>query len=262
MKIDVIIATYKPEGINRVSNMYLPVEEDVNYIISWQEDNNYPLPRNLKREDIHVYRCEGKGLSRNRNNGIEHSAADIVYIADDDIILMPDFVSIIKRSFEQYPDTEVATFKMKEGSFPDKITELTFYLPKNYSITAYQTAFKRELYPTIKFDIRYGINSGIFEAGEDELFHLTARKKGLKCRFFPEVLGSHPHASTGFRKIDDVKVLYSFGAVITKSYPRTFILRLPLKAYRLKKNNQYNFFGALFHLAVGSIKSMFLSSNY
>lgn len=258
MTLDVIIATYKPEGIQRVSQMYLPEIDGVNYIVSWQAHQGYEIPQNLKRKDIQIFRMEGKGLSRNRNNAIQNSKADIIYIADDDIEILPGAIEKIKERFSAYPDTDVATFKMKEEYrkiYPERITELSFYLPKGYHIGSVQMAFKRKIFPEYKFNESFGVNSGKFEVGEDELFHLKARAKGLKCRFFPDTIASHPHQASGRKKITDKRIILGMGAVITKSYPKTFLFRIPLKAWRLHKGGKFVFTPALYHLLLGSFKS-------
>lgn len=257
MTLDVVIGTYKPAGIERLSQIQLPVVEDVKYIISWQAHEDYPVPEKLIRPDIRIFRLDGVGLSRNRNNAISHSDAEIIYIADDDIEILPGALDQIKRRFEEYPDTDMATFKMKEGRnrYPKDITDLGFYLPKNYNVASCQIAFRRKIFETIRFNERFGINSGVFEVGEDELFHLQARKKGFICRFFPDIIASHPHESTGSKKISDPRAVEGFGFLITKSYPRSFLLRLPLKAYRMKAQGQYGFFKGWYHLIMGSLKS-------
>lgn len=259
MTLDVIIPTHQPEGIHRVAKMQLPRCEGVNFIVSWQNHLNTEIPKALLREDIRIYRFDQSGLSRNRNNAISHSKADLIYLSDDDLIMEPDIFSKILRRFEEYPDTQVATFMMKESFskiYPKEVTELGFYLPKNYSVGGPQIAFRRELYPDLKFNELFGPKSGIFECGEDEIFHLSARKRGLKCRFFPDIITSHPHEATGVRKIKDRGDIYGMGAVITKSYPKTFFLRIPVKAYRMYKNGRYGFLPGLRDLIIGSIKSI------
>lgn len=259
MNLDVIIATYKPEGIQRVSKIPLRIYENVNYIISWQCHYNHPIPENLIRPDIKIYRTDTIGLSVNRNNAISKSKADLIYIADDDIILLENSLPTIIKRFEEFPDTQVGTFMMLEKErkkYPKEITDLHFYLPKGYNIGSYQITFKRNLFPGLKFNNKFGINSGCFEIGEDELFHLKARKLRLKCRFFPDIIASHPHFASGGRIIKDKRIIQGFGAVITKSYPKTFILRLFLKAYRLHKRGLYKFIPALYQLFLGSFKSL------
>ena len=258
MTLDVVIATYSPDGIIRVSDMNLPVVEGVKYIVNWQKHEGAEIPAKLLRDDIKVYRTSGEGSSVNRNEGIMHANSEIVYLADDDIQIMPEAFDTIIGRFEEFPDTQLATFMMKETArkkYPLEVTELNFYLPKGYSVATYQMAFRREIFPQISFNEKFGINSGVFEAGEDELFHLTARKHRIKCRFFPDIIASHPHEATGRRKINDKKILHGMGAVITLSYPKSFFLRIPLRAWRLHKAKRCRFFRALKHLFVGSWKS-------
>lgn len=258
MTLDVVIATYKPEGIHRVENMNLPLIPGIRYIISWQAHQNVAIPEKLNRNDILILRSESIGLSANRNNAILHSTADIIYIADDDIEIFHDtFINILNR-FSQYPDTDVATFMLKETNpehYPKEIADLGFYLPKNYNILSYCMAFRSKVKNILLFNTTFGINSGVFESGEDELFHLQARKKGLKCRFFPDIIASHPDLSTGERKITDRRIVLSMGAIITLSYPRSFLLRLLMKAYRLHIRRQYPFSKAIPALFEGSMRS-------
>lgn len=260
MTLDVAIATYMPEGIKRVEKMLstLPETEGINYIVSWQQHQEAQVPESLQqRPDVYIYRFEEKGLSRNRNNALVHCKGDLIYFADDDLILTLEAFETIKQRFEEYRDTQVATFKMKEKGtkiYPEEITELKFYLPKGYNIGACQIAIRKEVSNKLKFNEDFGLGSGKYEVGEDELFHLEARKMGLKCRFFPDIVASHPHPATGKREIKDPRVIQGFGVLILKSFPKTFLLRLPIKAHRLYKNKQYNFWGSLYHLFVGTFK--------
>ena len=259
MTLDVVIATYMPEGIERVAEMELTPIPNVNYIVSWQNHQNHKIPEKLLREDIHIHRLDETGLSRNRNNALSHSKAEIIYLADDDIKIMPGALAAIMKRFEEYPDTEMATFKMKETglkTYPEGVMELGFYLPKNYNIGTCQMAFRRRIFPGIKFNPEFGLGSGKFELGEDELFHLACRKHGLKCRFFPDVVASHPQDATGTKKITNPKVVQAMGVLITKSYPRSFLLRIPFKSWRLRKNKRSGFLFALINLYIGSLKSV------
>lgn len=238
----------------------MPPQSGVGYIVSWQNYNDAEIPADLMRDDVTVLKHDGTGLSRNRNNAIAHSTADVIYIADDDIELLPGIVENIVKAFTKYPDTQVATFKAvsdKKISYPTTVTDLKKNLPKNYNISSWEIAFRRELFPKLKFNNAYGINSGIFEAGEDELLHLDARKAGMVCRFFPYITIRHPHASTGTRKIKNPKVLHGMGAIIRNSYPVSFLLRIPLKALRLHRSGQSRFGYSFFHLFQGAFKSYF-----
>lgn len=262
MTIDVIIPAYGPEALSEVEKLLLPQRTGVRYIVAWQKHLNVAIPDDLKaRQDIDIYRSGDVGLSRNRNFGIEKSTADILLFPDSDVVLAPDIFDKVERSFTQWPDTQVATFITHcaiDQYYPSQIETLKFRLPKNYFVKSYDMAIVKEVKNLLRFDERFGINSTRYGCGEDELFHLKARKMGLKCVFFPEVIASHPHMSTGGKEMVSSSLLKGSGAVIAKSFPASWILRVPIKAYRLTKNGQSTFFTALFNLYAGAIESLFL----
>lgn len=66
-----------------------------------------------------------------------------------------------------------------------------------------------------------------------ELLLMTARRMGLNCRFFPICIVTHPGLSTGNRK-PTAKTLHARGAIVALSHRWTWILRLPVHAWRLR----------------------------
>lgn len=261
MKLDVIIPTHGEQGIRRVSDMILPEVKDVSYIIGWQNYSDIPIPENLKRKDIRVILNERTGLSQNRNHCIAASQADIVYCADDDVTFLEGSLEKVLRSFKEYPDTDVGTYMsltLDHSAYPTEITKLKRKLPKGYSVKSIEIAFKRTLYPHIKFDERFGLNSGKYNIGEDEVFLLKALQNHLCCRFFPIPVVSHMHESTGSKKITDKSILKGMGVIIMKSYPHTGIFRIPLKTWRLYRNKQTSLLKGFANLSIGACQSLFL----
>ena len=84
--LDILICTID-DGILKVPAMLLPERADVRYIVSVQHTIpqsliNVPAPL-VYRQDVTIGFLEGKGLSRNRNNALRMSDADICLVADD-----------------------------------------------------------------------------------------------------------------------------------------------------------------------------------
>ena len=261
MNLDVIIATYRPEGIQRVAAMDLPPIEGIGYIVSWQEHENAPIPATLMRNDVRIYRFDEKGVSKNRNNAIRHSKADIVLVTDDDTALIESGLRQIRQIFERNEALDVVTFQSvapNSPRYPEKPTELKFRLPSGYWVRGIDIAFRRKIFDKVKFDERFGPNSGMFDLSEDEIFHLKARKSGLKCMFYPVTVARHEHDSSGERHIRNPRALQSLGVVIGKSYPFSWMARAPLKAYRLSRAGQSSLLPALAHISIGAVKSLFI----
>lgn len=264
MTLGIVIATHGKEGLERVASMHLPELANIYYVISCQGYKPEFLPQSLKRSDIKIVPCNNRGLSNNRNNGIAHCNTDIVMMADDDIVLNPLNIGRVTECFEEFPDTDVATFMSRstvDPDYPDRQVKLDFYLPKGYWVRSIDMAFRRALFPSLSFDIRFGLGSGFYESGEDELFHLSARKRGYTCRFFPIEMSSHPHTTTFNKAVPDSKTLLATGILIAKSYPWSFPFRIPLKAFRLCKKDPLKFPMVLGRLLYGAGKSFFICIN-
>ena len=255
-EIDVTIATYRKEGIERVAAILPPEEKCVRYIISWQEDEGYPIPETFsKRGDVEVYRFEKKGLSANRNNAISKCKGDIVVIGDDDLQYHPDFIEIIRKAYNDNPQQDILLFKVdfdNPKTYPVKDCNLEWPLPQNYYCSSVEISFRREKIGELRFQEDIGLGIPGYECGEDELFLWEAIKKRLHCRFINKSIATHKGATTGEKNRSGV--IRGQGYVIRKMYPVTFILRLLLKAYRLSWNKDVSFYPTLKCLFQGAFR--------
>ena len=262
LTLDVAISTYGEEGIRRTAMMDLPMVDNVSYIVSWQtDDDNAEIPEALQRPDIEAHKLHGRGLSRNRNNSLRHSTADIVLIADDDLRYKPEQLKQVMDIFYIHPELDFATFRFDGGDgkyYPPEECDLDI-VPKGYSSTSFELAMRRRVIDCgVEYDTRFGIGTKL-AAGEDELMFHTLRHRGFRGRFFPVTITYHDGQSTGFRKITDRNVACAMGAVIGMTYPMSGILRVPLKAWRMHRSGQMPFAGALAALTEGWIHQLFMS---
>lgn len=257
--LDIAISTYRPEGISRVASMELPRLEGVRYVVSWQAHEGAPVPDTLKdRYDVIVCRFGQSGQSKNRNNALDHCAADIIVCSDDDVTFFPDGIQSLRRAFAENPEVDFATFRSVHGDmsrFPAESVRLTLPYPKGYHASGIELAMRRSKTGSLRFCPEFGLNSPRLHGGEDEMLLLSAIRRGLECRYFPITVCSHPHESTGTAvRLSDANLRAS-GAVIALTTPATAVLRLPLKAWRLHSSGQSGFFRALRHLFSGALSS-------
>lgn len=256
LTLDVAVATHGKEGINRVAEMLLSPQENVRYVVSWQGHEDAPIPDMIRnRNDIEVWRLEKKGLSNNRNNCISHCRADIVLIADDDLIYHEDSLSGVIKAFENDADLDLATFRVNfqhPKSYPEGGCRLGVPLPKGYYVASVEIAFRRDRLSGLAFNPRLGLGSGELLCGEEEIFLLDAIQSGKVCRHIGAVICDHPHPTTG-TKVDS-GVLMGQGYVIRRWYGLGFLPRILLKAYRISSALPVNFPVALWHLIKGALK--------
>lgn len=256
LTLDFAIVTHRPEGLERVARMLPPRAEGVRYIVSWQLHEGAHVPESLQRDDVEVHRHDVRGISSNRNNAIDHCRADIVMFADDDLIMHPDAFNDVRLAFEHHPDADVATFRsVKHGDtlYPACPVPLHQPLPHGYSVTSFEIAFRRATAGTLRCCTELGLGSPRLHGGEDEMFLLSAIKRGLRCMYFPITVCEHPHPSTGTKDGLTKGNLEAAGCVIALTYPATCQLRIPLKAARLARKGQASFFSALLHLTRGAL---------
>lgn len=259
LTLDLIIATLGPDGIERVARMVLPPMEGVRYIVSWQEPGDTPVPAELDRPDMVVLRLEGRGLSRNRNNALDHSDGDIRLIADDDLEYTPEQLRAVIRTFEENPELDMAFFKYEgEDAKHYPAAECRMDRPEpGYFITAFEMAVRnRGRAGELRYDERFGLGAMLPLGEEDELLH-RAMCEGLDVRFFPIVITRHRGLTTGLRPVTDPRALKATGAVIALNYPLTWPLRVPLKAVRLARRGGTPLLRALRYGMAGTLWRIF-----
>ncbi len=255
LTLDLALATWKPDGILRVAAMDLPVVAGVRYVVSWQASENAPIPDELqRRDDVVVYRTDVVGVSANRNNALDHCDADIVLNSDDDLAYTAKELRAVQRVFENDPDVELATFKYNNAGlkrYPSVVTDLR-KMPKNYWVGTIEIAVRRNS-PAgqLRFNTLFGPGAPYIASGEDEIFLLTARRRGMVCRFYPIQIATHYGLSTGTRRITNINVLHGMGAVLRLSYGLSSLPRVVLKAYRLARRGQVSLLRALKGLLQG-----------
>ena len=260
LSLDVSISTYKPEGIFRVEKMLAPLtpREGVRYIVSWQEHENTPVPVSLlQRKDTEIFRFEGRGLSNNRNNALDHCQGDIILIADDDLQYYPDFAEKIIEAFEQNPEMDFGTFQIEYSEkkiYPPNRQVIKIPFPKGYYGSTVEFGIRRNKIGDLRFWPGIGPGSDYLLTGEDEVFLISAIKRGLKVVSISSEIGKHLSSTTGSRVSPGV--LRGQGFIIRLLYPGSFPLRLILKAYRVSKNKNISFIDSLYNLSEGALYSM------
>lgn len=256
MKLDVLISTLGIDGINKVADMHLPVTEGINYIVSWQlsrSEINMPLPSRLMRDDISVYRLEGKGLSLNRNNAIDKSTAEICLIADDDLHYTSEQLQSVIAVFGRDANLGLATF-CHTGSgkwYPRHEFDLNT-TPRGYYVSSVDIAFRREKIGRLRFNPYFGLGAPELHACEEALFVYQALHMGIKCRFFPIDICHHNGTTTGLRQVGKGVVMAN-GAYLSIVYPCSALLRLPLWAWRNWRHGRIKLFPAMASLLKGYI---------
>ena len=215
--LDILISTIGSR-ISGIPSMLLPERSGVRYIVSVQHEgpaDSVAIPLELSsRQDVSIGLIPGRGLSRNRNNAIRMSTAQICLIADDDNRYLPEHIDTILDVWSSNPDADIITFQAQ-----DYQGEPLHPYPAPY-VCSQEITFRRQsiMARNLFFDERFGLGSPLLCAGEEDVFISDARKAGLTVRYIPRVIVQTDKQTTGTRFLTDSKVQITKGAAFRRIY--------------------------------------------
>lgn len=259
MTLELLICTID-KGINNVKNLILAPIPGVSYLVSWQHSNDKTskeIPSELIRNDVRVVHLEGRGLSRNRNNAIDNASGDICLLSDDDCTYRPEYFENILSAFRENKTLDIAVFRMKtcyENKFYPSWAYNLKKRVKCHNIASVEISFRRtSVQGKLRFNELFGLGSPVFQSGEEGIFMVDAIKSGFICEYHPLVVVEHDHPSTSTTRVANIGYLMGEGAYVSRAYPWTAFIRVPLMAYRLNKQNHLGIVQNLRHLIAGII---------
>lgn len=274
MKICILISTID-SGINNVKNILLPFRDDLSYFVSHQytSDKFLKIPIELKRIDVKIDQIFGKGISKSRNNAIRKADADICILADDDISYKNEYIDIVKQTYLNNQDLDIACFKIKTN---DGEPEYKEYLklktsidkPFIYYISSIELTFnlKKLRNNSILFDERFGIGSHFFIGGEETLFINDCLNANLKIVFYPHYIVNHQYESNDKKlPIYDKKLNMVRGGLYARNFTLLTIFKIIFKTILLTPNlikNKKNPFKYIYELGYGFFLILFSTKNH
>lgn len=169
-----------------------------------------------------------RGVGVNRNLALMYASADICLMADDDVVYYNDYQEIVLREFRQHPDADVFIFHFDTNSERKQV---------RYKKTKKCGRFARQPWGGIRIAFRLSsvrkanihfttlFGGGcIFPSGEDSMWLLEAKRKGLTFYVSKETIGKVSFAvSTWFTGFNE-KFFYGKGAFCCAMHKKTFQL--------------------------------------
>lgn len=258
--LQVQIAAFGQEGIDRVAAHQHPQIEGVRWLVSLQmPEGEVRIPDALAvRQDFDIIIHRDKGLARNRNHALDFpSDSGIVLIADDDIDYSAEGLLALIQAFADYPEADIICCRyLNNGQYVKNYGDGTVFSlkkpPFGWYVSSIEMAFRREVVGSLRFNENTGIGSGKLIAGEDSIFFVDLLRQGANGICAPIDIGSHNHDTTGERLQTDPEFLKSHGACLTHIKPVTWFPRLLLHARR----NSLPFFSCLRHTLAGAVYAL------
>jgi len=151
---------------------------------------------NQKFPITHI-KCTESGVSRARNQGLEHIKGDLFGFPDDDCVYPSDFLAKVERFFNQDLNWDGLIINILDLE-EDK--ESMLYLPENAGIVDYEKGwivgmtaalFFRSTYQKVRFDENMGPGTP-WGGAEDVDYLYRCLDAGAKTYFDPEIIIRHP----------------------------------------------------------------------
>ncbi len=210
--------------------------------------------------DVDFYTFREQGLSRSRNEALMRSSADIICIADDDMVYTDTYREDILNEFSKHPEADAIAFNVESINVRN-LTSITRYERigkieyKEYC--SVNLAFRREklLYKNMSFNTMFGSGSE-YSCGEDTIFMKELMDKGFHIYKSPlKIAKIDMSGSTWFNGYNE-KFFHDKGALIGATYPRLSYILVFLQSLKNSKRRlgSYRHFRKVFDWYMKGLK--------
>lgn len=222
MKLQVLVATMNQKDFALADRMNIHCDA----IIANQADCEKIENKATEFGNLKMITTSTRGVGLNRNIALLASEADILLLADDDMVYNDDMPQAVTEAFDKNADADVIIFGadiVKNGVVAEKRVDrdrrLHVWNAMRYG--TYRIAVKRKaiLENNITFNQCFG-GGCAFSAGEDSLFLKSCFDSGLKVYSHHYVLGTCcKDTSTWFKGYNE-KYFYDKGILVRNLFPR------------------------------------------
>lgn len=203
--LTVAISTYGARAA-RLDAVAWPCVAGIDYLVLVQDPDAAPaLGALAARADVTVVRLSTSGLSRSRNAALDHAAGDIVLVTDDDVTHFPETHEQVRSFFRDHPDVDLLTGRSftPDGAPRKRFAEQSHALSvwNTARVSSHEIAFRRAPVnrAALRFDESFGVGAGTDSfLGEEYIFLADCLRAGLRGRYAPLRISTHPAESSGF----------------------------------------------------------------
>jgi hypothetical protein len=185
---------------HRVGNLRLPpAQHDIEIIVVVQGSEPPPVPA---RADLRYVYLSGTGVTRSRNEVLAVARGRLVLFADDDIEVHLDGVRDLAQAFDVDPALSLAMGEAVDENgalrkrYPRRARDLRVWNAAKAGTIEMMVRRQAVLASGVRFDERFGAGA-THHLGDEYIFIVDLLRAGLRCRFFPVVVASHPGTSSG-----------------------------------------------------------------
>lgn len=241
-KFEILCVTMHQNDFSKIKEMN--IHSDV--VFANQCDHTSYEELEFENHKAKMISTQTRGVGINRNLALTYATADYCLFGDDDVTYVDNLEELVVKEFEAHPDADVFVFNLPTDSKNRK--------QKIYTKTKKHGRFGRMPWGTFRVAVRleavkkaniwfntlFG-GGCIFPSGEDSLWLVEAKRKGLPFYVSKEVIGTVSfEQSTWFTGADE-RFYYGKGAFYKAMHPKTYLLWMIYFIFRTKKDRELSF---------------------
>ncbi len=202
LDLEILISTMFRDNLDFLDGMFPCPHENYNLLIINQTQHNKLIDTTNLPGHIRVINIFERGLSKSRNLALKNAKADVLLLADEDVVFTNDFDKIILSSYEKFPHAVSLIFPLidengnKIGEYGNKTRIITDF-SKIYSP---QITLKRELF--VKYDIEFNTEFGLgarYPDSENFIFLTDLHRAGAQIIYVnTNPIAKHPEKNTSW----------------------------------------------------------------
>lgn len=239
-ELQVLVATMHQRDFSLVEKMNIRCDA----VIANQADRNSFDALDTACGRAVMITTDTRGVGLNRNIALLAADAELLLLADDDVVYNDDMPQAVCAAFRENPQADVMIFGMdilRNGVVSEKrhLPRKKRHVWDSLKFGTYTIAVRRKsiLQYNITFSQLFG-GGCMYSAGEDSLFLKACFDAGLKVYSHEYVLGTCcKDTSTWFTGYGE-KYFYDKGALVRHLFPKTCCLMAPYFAIRFKRETQ------------------------
>lgn len=229
-KIQIAVSTLGRDGIERAAHSLRPQIDGIEWVIFWQRPSG-EVPQQLIREDIRVIPLYSKGLTRSRNAALSEATAEWLLFSDDDMdYSASDLRNLLStlRGAASLPDIILFRCDLPFKPYPEDKCSLAEARRKGYWVSSVEIAVRphKIIGAGVSFNESFGLGSGRFPAGEEDIMLYDAAKRHLQIKYLPFKVGTHRGVSSGVCRKSSSDMIATKGAIYLHMHPFTWPLRI------------------------------------
>ncbi len=187
-----------------------------------------------------------RGVGINRNLALAYADADVCLFADDDVRYADNAEEIVLREFDSHPDADIFIFHLETDDFKRQ--------QRRYRETRKHGRFERMPWGGVRIAFRLSsvkkanvcfttlFGGGcMFPSGEDSMWLLEAKRKGLKFYVSKETVGKVSFNESSWFTGYDEKFYFAKGAFYAAVHPKAIRLWMLYFALRTRNMGKISF---------------------